>query len=85
MRTFAAVAMLAIAALLTPVSALAQPINGSARWCVTLSHFGGTLDCAYHTFEQCMAAASGVSHGCTANPWYVGRRDLAPCKRDLRR
>jgi len=55
--------------------ASAQPINGRARWCGTFSQYGGTLDCAYHTLEQCMAGASGVSNQCSLNPWYVERDD----------
>lgn len=59
-------------------SASAQPINGRGRWCVTLSQFGGTYDCAYRTLEQCMAAASGVSNQCSLNPWYDKRLDRWP-------
>jgi hypothetical protein len=65
--------------------ASAQPINGRARWCVTLSHFGGTLDCAYHSLEQCMASALGVSNQCSLNPWFVERPGPRARKRDPRR
>jgi Protein of unknown function (DUF3551) len=65
--------------------ASAQPINGRARWCVTLSHFGGTLDCAYHSLEQCMASALGVSNQCSLNSWYVERPGPRPRKRVSRR
>jgi hypothetical protein len=39
---------------------------------------------AYHTREQCMATASGVTNHCSLNPWYAG---LPPrrSKRDPRR
>ena len=53
--------------------AAAQPITGSARWCVVVGLHGGTLDCSYHTLQQCMASASGVSNQCSLNPWYVER------------
>ncbi len=75
---------LAMAAL-PATTAPAQPINGSARWCVTMSHFGGTLDCAYHSLEQCMATASGVSNQCSLNPWYEGGPEPRRRRRDLRR
>lgn len=57
--------------------ASAQPINGRARWCMTWPQ-GGTYDCAYHSLEQCMAAASGVSNQCSLNPWYDKRLDVWP-------
>jgi hypothetical protein len=63
--------------------ASAQPINGYARWCATFPD-NGVYDCAYHTREQCMAAASGVTNHCSLNSWYQGpppRRS----KRDPRR
>ena len=53
--------------------ASAQPINGRAPWCATFSQYGGTLDCAYYSLEQCMATASGMSNQCSRNPWYVER------------
>jgi hypothetical protein len=61
----------------------AQPINGHARWCMTFPD-NGVYDCAYHTLEQCMAAALGVTNQCSLNSWYQGpppRRS----KRDPRR
>ena len=57
--------------------ASAQPINGRARWCMTWPQ-GGTYDCAYHSLEQCMAAASGVSNQCSLKPWYDKRLDRWP-------
>jgi hypothetical protein len=57
--------------------ASAQPINGRARWCATFPQ-GGTYDCAYHSLQQCMAAASGVSNQCSRNPWYDKRLDVYP-------
>jgi hypothetical protein len=57
--------------------ASAQPINGRAPWCATFPQ-GGTYDCAYHSLQQCMAAASGVSNQCSRNPWYDKRLDVYP-------
>jgi hypothetical protein len=53
-------------------SASAQPAMGRAPWCVVRSDIGGMLQCSYHSFQQCMFAAQGVSNQCTANPWYEG-------------
>ena len=53
----------------------AQPINGRAPWCATFSQYGGTLDCAYYSLEQCMASARGMSNQCSRNPWYAGPTD----------
>ncbi len=55
----------------------AQPINGRARWCVTFPD-NGTYDCAYHSLEQCVASAVGVSNQCSLNPWYDKRLDVYP-------
>jgi Protein of unknown function (DUF3551) len=61
--------------------ASAQPTIGNGRWCVTLSHLGGTLQCSYRSLEQCMFYARGVSNQCSLNPWYEaparprGKRD----------
>lgn len=51
--------------------ASAQPIIGRARWCMTLP-LGGMMQCSYHSLEQCMVYAHGVSNQCSLNPWYEG-------------
>jgi hypothetical protein len=51
--------------------ASAQPILGRARWCMTLP-LGGMMQCSYHSLEQCMVYAHGVSNQCSLNPWYEG-------------
>jgi uncharacterized protein DUF3551 len=63
--------------------ASAQPINGHARWCTTFPD-NGVYDCAYHTLQQCMAAALGVTNQCSLNPWYAGPPPRR-AKRDPRR
>jgi hypothetical protein len=75
----------ALAVTMAASAASAQPINGRAPWCVNLSHFGGTLDCAYYSLEQCMAGALGVSNQCSLNPWYEGPPDPRPRRHDPRR
>ena len=69
-----ALVLLAGAAMVADVAS-AQPITGRAPWCVNLSAAGGVLDCSYHSLEQCMASASGVSNQCSLNPWYAGPPD----------
>jgi Protein of unknown function (DUF3551) len=51
--------------------ASAQPAMGNARWCVTIP-LGAMLQCSYHSLEQCMFYARGVSNQCSLNPWYEG-------------
>ena len=46
-------------------------------WCTNLTELTGA-DCAYDTYQQCMAAISGVSSGnCTQNPRYRETRPRA--------
>jgi hypothetical protein len=79
------VGLVLVGGVLIADTASAQPINGRARWCITMSQYGGTLDCAYHSLEQCMAAASGVSNQCSLNPWFVEPSDRRTVPRDWRR
>ncbi|MGL5168127.1 MAG: DUF3551 domain-containing protein [Afipia sp.] len=41
--------------------------------------------CAYYTFEQCVAATSGVGGSCSANAWYRPREYDEPTPRRHRR
>jgi hypothetical protein len=43
-----------------------------APWCAYLGSWGGSYDCSYYTFQQCMATASGLGNICLRNPRYVG-------------
>ena len=38
-------------------------------WCAYEGGHDGGLDCAYYTFEQCMATARGLGGRCQPNPW----------------
>ena len=62
--------------------ASAQPAMGKARWCVTIP-LGAMLQCSYHSLEQCMFYARGVSNQCSLNPWYEGPPN--PLRKRLRR
>jgi hypothetical protein len=56
--------------LLAPQSAQAQPWDGKGSWCVEHRSY---YDCAFYSYQQCMATASGVSNVCSRNPLYVPR------------
>src|SRR5262245_42492643 len=67
------------------VLAMAAPGAGSAQaqyqmapWCAYLGSWGGSYDCSYHTFQQCMATASGIGDICLRNPRYVADPQRPP-------
>ena len=85
-------AIMIVACLLSSLAgsgtALAQPVGqvGRAAWCVDMGVLGGLIECYYHTFEQCMATARGVTNVCLANSFYVPRpQPRAIQRRDPRR
>jgi len=41
----------------------------SYRYCAEYG-YRGDMTCAYDTFEQCLATASGVGGSCRENPWW---------------
>src|SRR3954468_5753384 len=67
-------------------TAAAQPNGqvGHSAWCVDMGNLGGYLDCSYHTYQQCAAAARGVTNICVANSYYTPRPLPRP-RRDPRR
>jgi hypothetical protein len=84
-RSWAAAALALLAGTIALADAAsAQPINGRARWCATFEA-GGTYDCSYHSLQQCMAGAAGVTNQCSLNSWYVGPPEPRPRRRDQRR
>ena len=52
---------------------VAQPNGqvGRAAWCVDMANLGGYFECLYHTYDQCAAAARGVTNVCVKNSFYV--------------
>jgi Protein of unknown function (DUF3551) len=63
--------VLAFAAAMTVAAmAHAHPWMGRGSWCTDLLG-GAGYDCAFYSFEQCWATASGMSNYCTPNPLYV--------------
>ena len=39
-------------------------------WCAYYDMFQGATNCGFSTFQQCMAAVSGVGGNCGPNPQY---------------
>jgi hypothetical protein len=55
-----------------------------APWCANLGGRDGGWDCSYHTFEQCMATARGLSSNCQPNPWALAAPNPPPPRRARR-
>jgi hypothetical protein len=51
-------------------AAQAQAWKGRGSWCAAET-LGPGYDCAFYSFEQCMATASGLWSACSPNPLYV--------------
>jgi len=54
---------------------------GKEAWCVDMASLGGYLECHYHTYSQCAAAARGVTNICSANSYYVPTTRQRPPQR----
>jgi hypothetical protein len=65
----------------TAATAGARP---PAPWCANLGGRDGGWDCSYHTFEQCMATARGLSSNCQPNPWALAVPNPATPRRARR-
>ena len=81
-RSLAALATIAFMTTTLAIDAAqAQPQRGRGPWCAADIE-GSTYDCAFYSFEQCMATASGMGSACSRNPLYV---PPPPQVRQLRR
>jgi hypothetical protein len=40
-----------------------------AAWCAEYDMGGGATNCGFATFQQCMAAVSGVGGSCSPSPY----------------
>ena len=48
-----------------------KPAEAQNRpWCAYYNFKGGATNCGWVTFEQCLAAVSGVGGSCGPNPMY---------------
>ncbi|HEY7298165.1 MAG TPA: DUF3551 domain-containing protein [Xanthobacteraceae bacterium] len=71
---------LAVVAVAVIIAALTEDMNSAAaqesffneRFCTRGggARGGGDLDCAYHTWAQCIATARGLGRYCTENPFW---------------
>ncbi len=68
MRTFFAVVVAVLPALLFPVDRAGAEIT--YPWCAQYSTKGGARNCGFNTWEQCRATVSGVGGYCERNPMY---------------
>jgi Protein of unknown function (DUF3551) len=65
---FAAGAAISVGMISTSAQARDYPFCIKAEW-----YLGGPGDCAFDTYEQCLASASGRRAYCDVNPSYVAR------------
>jgi len=65
---FAVSAAISVGMISTSAQARDYPFCIKAEW-----YLGGPGDCAFNTYEQCMASASGRRAYCDPNPTYVVR------------
>ena len=68
LAAFAAGAAISVGMISTSAQARDYPFCIKAEW-----YLGGPGDCAFNTYEQCMASASGRRAYCDPNPAYVVR------------
>ena len=54
-------------------------------WCAEYNMGGGATNCGFATFQQCMAAVSGVGGSCGPNPMYQPAPGPYPSTRHPRR
>lgn len=74
----AVLATLATVTLLTPSISQADPY----KYCSVTSYMGGTTNCGFTTYEQCMQTTRGMGGFCQVNQFYTGPdKDAAPAKR----
>jgi hypothetical protein len=69
-----------ISVLLTALTFGASEAVAQTRpWCLveTASDGGGSINCGFHTFEQCQASRPGGSSHCSPNPALVGGGPVA--------
>ena len=68
-----------ILGIFTATLCIAQPAAAqNYPWCVYENIGGGATNCGFSTFQQCLAARTGNSDSCGANPRYQPSRDQPP-------
>ncbi|KJC59355.1 hypothetical protein UP10_17670 [Bradyrhizobium sp. LTSPM299] len=74
MRTII-LAAASVVALTTFCAVPAQAVGVRYPFCMQGNRYPGLSNCAYETYQQCQASASGIGQDCIANPYYVGDND----------
>lgn len=72
MRT--AFAPLAVIISIAALAAATQPASAESRYCLQGRDWGYPGNCAFATYAQCMATASGTNSSCGINPRYAYAR-----------
>jgi hypothetical protein len=93
MRLAALIGLTAVIATLaaSAPSSSAQESFFNKRYCTIGggSRSSGISDCAYNTWEQCLASASGLGKYCSENPFWkpetTGRSERPPRRKKLQR
>ena len=74
-RTIFALLAIAVFAVMnaTPV------VAGGMPFCIKGCDFsGGTGDCSFSSYQQCLATASGRDATCAANPYFSANAEMQP-------
>lgn len=75
MRTMILAAAASVVALGTLVAGPAHAVGVRYPFCIQGDRYPGLSNCAYPSYQACLATASGIGQTCIANPYYVGDND----------
>ena len=57
----------------------APAVAGGMPFCIKGCDFGGgTGDCSFSSYQQCLATASGRDATCAANPYFSANAEMQP-------
>ena len=77
---FLALALASIGAVIPRASA------GGLPYCIKGCDFGGgTGDCSFYSYQQCLATASGRDATCAQNPYFNAKAEMLPDRGRLSR
>ena len=60
--------LLVILEIFAAICASAGCAMQSSRWCAEYNEGAGATNCGFATFQQCLAAVSGIGGSCSPNP-----------------
>jgi hypothetical protein len=74
-KTIFALAAFASLSALAPTAGHAEPY----KWCANYGgDMGGSSNCGFTTWDQCMATVSGIGGSCDINQFYTGPEQTTP-------